>query len=357
MSNGPELAAEIRAYGPDDRAAVDEVVTLGNAICAADSPWLPPDTAAGLRHRLRFGWDGEAPRGYALWVDGRVRGSGELWTSEYDNLDHAWMVLGVHPDWRRRGLGSRLLGALTADARRLGRLKVGVDGWDTPRTRVFAERHGLTARSLEVQRRQVLADTDWQGIERLRAEAGARAADYELVRIRGRCTEDLLPALAELTGAINDAPLDDLDLEDERFPVERVRGYEAAQLASGRLYRVLARHRRSGALAGHTVVHVEHDRPFFADQHDTSVAAAHRGHRLGLWLKTDMLQWLRAEEPEVTYVDTWNARSNAHMIAVNEALGYRVMGTAVAFQGTVAPARATDAPDARRLAPAAPADA
>ena len=57
------------------------------------------------------------------------------------------------------------------------------------------------------------------------------------------------------TAAINDAPLDDLDVEDEVFTGDRVAAYENAQIASGyRFYRILARHRRTGEIAGQTVV-------------------------------------------------------------------------------------------------------
>jgi hypothetical protein len=62
------------------------------------------------------------------------------------------------------------------------------------------------------------------------------------------------------------------------------------------------------------------------------VARAHRGHRLGLLLKTGMLLWLAEVEPQVETVDTWNAESNDHMIAVNEALAYRIMGRGAQFQ-------------------------
>jgi hypothetical protein len=80
------------------------------------------------------------------------------------------------------------------------------------------------------------------------------------------------------------------------------------------------------------VVAVDVEQPARAHQHDTSVAAAHRGHRLGLLLKAEMVLWLAAVEPGVETVDTWNAESNAHMISVNEQLGYRVMGREVQYQ-------------------------
>jgi RimJ/RimL family protein N-acetyltransferase len=164
-------------------------------------------------------------------------------------------------------------------------------------------------------------------------EAAAAATDYELVRLVGRTPEDLLPAVAELTAAINDAPTDDLDIDDEVFPVERIRAYEAAQEGRElRMYRLLARHRVTGELAGHTVVVVEKERPQVAEQHDTSVVAAHRGHRLGLLLKTGMLRWLAEAEPALATIDTWNMESNAQMIGVNERLGYEVLARELQFQ-------------------------
>ena len=49
-----------------------------------------------------------------------------------------------------------------------------------------------------------------------------------------------------------------------------------------------------------------------------------------------MLRWLREDQPQVVSIDTWNAESNDHMIAVNEQLGYRVMGRGLEWQRTLA---------------------
>jgi hypothetical protein len=65
---------------------------------------------------------------------------------------------------------------------------------------------------------------------------------------------------------------------------------------------------------------------------DTSVLKAHRGHRLGLLLKLGMLYWLREEEPQLRAVDTSNAVTNTHMVGINEAIGYRVVGTSFEWQ-------------------------
>jgi hypothetical protein len=85
-------------------------------------------------------------------------------------------------------------------------------------------------------------------------------------------------------------------------------------------------------LAGHTVVGVDVERPWYASQFDTSVVRAHRGNRLGLLLKIGMIRWLATEEPQVRILDTDNAASNSYMIAVNDLIGYRVIGSEYEYQ-------------------------
>jgi hypothetical protein len=229
---------------------------------------------------------------------------------------------------------------MAEEARRAGRTSLGTDGWESERTTAFAARFGLERRSQGIMRRQHLAELAPGLAQRLFDEAAAMAGDYELVRILGRTPAELVDAMVELVSAINDAPTDDLDIEDEVFSPERLAAYEDAALARGnRLYRLVARHRTTGELGGHTVVAVEDQRPEIADQHDTAVAKAHRGHRLGLLLKAGMLLWLAEAEPQVATIDTWNAESNDHMIGVNEELGYRVMGRELQFQKSLVTGR------------------
>ncbi len=65
--------------------------------------------------------------------------------------------------------------------------------------------------------------------------------------------------------------------------------------------------------------------PTHAEQHETSVKRKHRGHRLGLRLKAEMLALLQAEEPQLEAITTWNAKDNVHMGRVNDELGFEVM--------------------------------
>ncbi len=316
-----------------DSELLEGAVALENATHVADSPWVHDQTVEHLVGSMRYGWDGEAPEYHVGLLDGRVAAVGNVHVSEWDNLDLAWLDVTVHPDQRREGLGSQMWAHVLKRTAELGRSKIGADAWDGTAGEPFLNKQGLVRKSQAINRRQHVEELDLAEVRTHHEEAAGAAAAYELIRIEGHTPVDLLPAMSEMVAAINDAPLDDLEIEDEVFPPERIRAYEEAQIARGyRLHRIVARHRDSGELAGHTVVAVNIARPHIGFQHDTTVVRSHRGHRLGLLLKADMNLVLADAEPALRTVDTWNAESNDHMIAVNEILHYRWMGRGLEMQ-------------------------
>lgn len=316
------------------RADVAGAVAVLNASNTLDSPHLLTDSTSVFAAGLSLGWDGDPPE-VAVLRDGRGRVVGVLQAllPRWDNRHLAVVTVVVDPGARRRGLGRRLFEAAVERVRADGRTTVIVQSWDQPHAVGFAAAMGLERASDEAQRRLDVWTLDQSALDPLRAEAGQRSGDYEVVRIPGATPPDLVAGLLRVTEAINDAPTDAMDLQDEVFPEERLRAFESAQLAMGRrTYRVVVRHRGNGELAGHTLVCVEAAHPWVGWQLDTSVLAAHRGHRLGLRLKLEMLDWLAEAEPQLRTLDTWNAASNAHMIAVNERVGFRLMAGAAMWQ-------------------------
>jgi hypothetical protein len=88
----------------------------------------------------------------------------------------------------------------------------------------------------------------------------------------------------------------------------------------------VARHDGTGELAALTQVCTDPGAPGWGIQQVTAVLPEHRGHRLGLLVKVDMLELLGREVPDVGRIMTGNAGSNAHMIAINAQLGFEVGG-------------------------------
>jgi len=328
---------ELRWLDPDrpDRRDVDGAVAVLEAARAVDCPHQPVLTASAFAARLRHGWDGDPPLTAVHWdhCGGTVAGVLEVSLPHWDNTHLGQVAVTVDPGARRRGLGTRLFEASVERVRAAGRTLVYADCFDYPGPVAFLKAMGLDRAYEEVQRRQDLDSLDWARLDGAYAEAGRRAAGYQLIRLPGPTPPDLMPDVVRMTGAINDAPVDDLNIEDEVFSPERIRAFEAAQQAQGwRLRRLVARERGTGLLAGHTITAVQGEQPWHGCQHDTSVLREHRGHRLGLLLKIGMLRWLAEQEPQLRDLDTWNAAANTHMIEVNEALGYRVLACGIGWQ-------------------------
>nr|WP_239063063.1 GNAT family N-acetyltransferase [Streptomyces sp. SID13031] len=304
---------------------------------AVDCPAALLSTPAGFAASLRYGWDGDPGRTYlARDESGALVGLLQFFAPTYDNTNVVWIEVEVHPDHRSRGIGSELVRYAEQVAGELGRTSFGLAGWDLPKAVAFAKRHGFEQKAVEVNRRQDIANLDWTTVQKLYDEAVLASADYELVRITDVLPEEMLDDMVAITASINDAPKDDLDIEDDVFTPQRLRGYEESRRGHNQnLYRVIARHRTTGELAGHSVVTVERERPQIAEQADTAVSRDHRGHRLGALVKTAMLLWLREAEPAVTQLDTWNAESNDHMIAINEQLNYFIIARTLDYQKTL----------------------
>ena len=252
-------ALEIHRFTPDDTEDVRTSFEIINAIGAADAPWEHPWLLDRFEGFLRKGWDGEPPVCYLATVDGKAVGQAFVFYSERDNTHLGWAWMGVLPEHRRLGYGSALFAHVQDEVRAAGRTSIGADGWESERAVGFAAKHGLEKRSQAIMRRQTLSEIPKGRLQELYDEAAARATDYELVRIVGRTPDDMVDAMVELVAAINDAPTDDLDIEDEVFSAERLAAYETSQIERGsRLYRLVARHRATGELGGHTVIAVEY---------------------------------------------------------------------------------------------------
>jgi GNAT superfamily N-acetyltransferase len=313
---------------PDDMSQVTAVASIEEAARQVDDPDEFPPIAEMLAGQLRFGWDLEPAEHYLYMPEGAADPVGVLALDmpSRDNLHLVWAQIWVHPDHRRRGHGSTIMKEALRIAGEVGRSTVWVGtAEDDHGARRFVEGFGFCYASHDARRRQVLSDVDQGEMQRLWGLAQAAAADYYLERLQPQIADEVLSELIEVTAAINDAPMGDLTFEDEKFDLQRLRDFETARTGRGeREYRIIARNRRTGEVGGHTVVMSHPLRPDIGVQGDTAVARPHRGHRLGLLLKIDMMRWLADVEPQLKIIETWNNVDNEFMINVNEALGYRL---------------------------------
>ncbi|MGW6195233.1 GNAT family N-acetyltransferase [Kribbella sp. NPDC055110] len=328
---------EIINLSPDDEAGCVDAVAVQSAAVMQDCPEMLVATPRGFANMLRYGWDLDPHQAYlARDDDGAAVGLLVVSLPTYDNTNHVWFDLSVHPDHRDGAVEAALFEYVEQLGRDAGRSIIGYSGFDLPEAIALAGKHGYAQKAVEVNRRQDLTGLDWSIVQSLYDDAVAASTAYELVTLTGALPDDMLDGMIAVTASINDAPTDDLDIEDDVYSTERLRAYEEAQAKSDHtIHRLVAREKATGALAGHTVVAVERERPHVGHQHDTAVSREHRGHRLGALLKSAMLLNLRDTEPALTQVDTWNAESNNHMISINEQLNYKIVARILAYQKTL----------------------
>lgn len=159
-----------------------------------------------------------------------------------------------------------------------------------------------------------------------RARAEAAAPDYRYLSWWGATPDDRLDQLALLhTRMSTDAPWGGMEFTEEVWDAHRVRESDARLAASGgeRLTGAIE-HIPSGTLVGFAELEHYGGDPDDAVTHqgDTLVLAEHRGHRLGMLLKTANIQLWRERYPHSPGIITYNAEENRPMLDVNEAVGF-----------------------------------
>ncbi len=318
----------------DDEVAFRRWYDAHTAAGAADFPDVPLDPPDEVRGLLRHS---SSTRREEAWAasdeNGTVLGGMRLWLPLLENLDAMDVNLFVDTVHRRARVGRALLAAARERARAQGRVRlVGeapepLSGDGSSPGAAFARAVGARAVHMETLRVLDVTAVDGAALEVLRKEALDASAGYEVVQWTGRCPDALLADVAVLRARMStDAPMGDLNWEPEHWDSARVQADEDELAATGRLVLVsAARELRTGLLVGNTRMTVSRTEPRVGDQWDTLVLPEHRGHRLGLLLKLANLDLLREHSPGTERVNTWNAESNAPMVAVNERLGFRAV--------------------------------
>lgn len=238
-----------------------------------------------------------------------------------ENAHMSWAELFVRPDVRRRGVGRELFGRAVDRLRADGRRTVNFSAPDSVAAQRFASALGATETQRKLRYVYRFEQVDGATRDAVAVAAGARSPDYALVRWVGPCPDEHLEAFARVEAGMLDSPITDaVDYTPTRpAPADIRDGAERTASLGVREYVMCARAEGTGEFAGMTRVHVFGGGR--AEQDDTTVLAAHRGHRLGLRLKAEMVRWLADAEPDLAQIETWNDATNAAMIAVNVGLG------------------------------------
>lgn len=271
-------------------------------------------------------------------ADGRIVGVGHHEVQVGEEERSIWFGIDVHPDYRRRGIGSALYDTLAQVTAADGDTVVQMyafspaDSADSAGERITSPTgFGSVATDDEATRfllRRGYRLTQVNRLSRLGLPAaidGIPAPDgYDLEAWTAFTPEHRLDDMAVLNARMSiDPPAGESDYQHEVWDADRVRADDERHARDGRQWMTVAvRHAASDTLVGFTQIVAPTDTSRPAHQLDTIVLEEHRGHRLGMLLKVANLRRLADESGAHPAIYTWNAEENRPMLDVNEAVGF-----------------------------------
>lgn len=239
----------------------------------------------------------------------------------------------VRPAHRRQGIGSRLLAAICDATCGEGRSLLTWSTFGTvPAGAEFSRRVGARIGRVNRASELVLADVNWPTIEAWASAGRARGLGYRLQVIDGVFPEQLRADAATFHHIMQTAPNEDLAGGDVTIDARFVAELDRALVVAGRTRWTLFVRDPGGECVGGTEVTFEPGDPGTAWQQSTGIDPGHRGLGLAKWVKAAMLERMRRQRPEVVRIRTENAGSNAPMLAINGALGFRITAARTEWQ-------------------------
>jgi GNAT superfamily N-acetyltransferase len=328
---------------PSDDAGLAE----GAAVLAASDKDLWPELSGFTRRDItafaRF--SGKSKRYLMVAArsehDGPILGVGLLEFPLLDNTHSVEVTVAVHPQHRRRGVGTAIVEHVGELARTEGRRSLN-SLVDVPVARArdhaslgFAPKLGFNANLAGNSRRlDVPLDPDLTK-ELWRVVSVARdAAEYRTLTFFSPWPEEFARDEWELLRVMStDEPAGDGEKEEEIWDESRMAEDDELRRDRGATKLcAVAQHAPSGRAVAMTEILVRDDEPQESWQLITVVHPEHRGHRLGLAVKLANLEFLSRHSPGIRFVVTGNAAVNAPMIAVNDMMGFRILGEAIFWQ-------------------------
>jgi len=224
----------------------------------------------------------------------------------------AFLELRVHPEHRRRGVGSALLAAALDRAPRLG-VEALFSEHSTPAGAAFAARNGFVNGQRIVRSLLDLRTAELPG--------PALPAGFRVATWLGRVPDEHLAAYVRARAAMDDAPDPD-GMDYPTSTAETVRTWEESLVRREREMRVTVALDGNGKVGSFTELRLSRGSTL-ASTEDTGTEAAQRGRGLARAVKLESLRRLRDDHPEVVLVATMNAEENAAMRHLNDSVGFR----------------------------------
>ena len=252
---------------------------------------------------------------------------------DYASNKHLYDVdLYVLPEHRRRGIGASFLPVMVELLDRHGATTVGF--WTEEESgHEFLKWIGAEPKLSSIESRLKLSEVDLPMLERWVAEGQARSPRTRLEIYDGPLPEaqwaDYAP---QLSAMLNTIPFEGLDHGDIVITPEVVREFYARQAVSGTEQHTVLTREPDGVISGITDTGWAPYHHKIVYQWFTGVRHDARGRGIGKWIKAAMLLHMRELYPDIEWISTDNAGSNAPMLKINRAMGFQPYRQGSAYQ-------------------------
>ncbi|UJP11202.1 GNAT family N-acetyltransferase [Microbacterium sp. KUDC0406] len=283
--------------------------------------------------------------------DGRIVGCRALDVLQDDDGRTAFVIVALLQRAQGRGIGRQAYAHLESVARAEGVRKLvhfaehhddgsglapvpsptGFGSVPADRAARFLSRNGFTLETVERGSEFAWTDGSLTELESRRADAAAHASAYRLVQWMLPTPAEYVDGYAWMKSRMStDVPEGELGLPEEAWDAARVAQQDERTAARGyHQFVTAAQHIETGELCAFNELAIGPDPAGTTHQYDTLVLADHRGHRLGMLVKTAGLIAWRERYPDSHRVITYNSEQNRPMLSINEDLGF----TAFAYEG------------------------
>ena len=254
---------------------------------------------------------------------------------EYASSKHLYDGdLYVLPEHRRRRVGAAFLPVVVEMMDRHGATTVGF--WAEEESgHAFMKWVGAEPKMRSIESRLKLQEVEWPMIERWVAEGQKRSPRTKLEIYDGPIPKALRADYApQLSAMLNTIPFEGLDHGEIVITPEVMREFYARLAVTRTVQQTVLAREPNGVISGITDTGWAPHHRTIIYQWFTGVRPDARGRGLGKWIKAAMLLHLRELYPDAQWIATDNAGSNAPMLKINRAIGFKSYREGTAYQIT-----------------------